>query len=152
MKKQSQKHEQPGSGPPARGKPRAEKNARQQDRLRILFICTVNRMRSATAEEIYKDDARFEVRSAGIHPAARVVVSEGLLDWAQLVLVMENRHRKYIRENYPETERTKQIIVLDIPDVYDFMQAELIAALREKVESVIRLHGNLPGSSKPGPV
>lgn len=34
------------------------------ERKKILFVCTVNRMRSATAEKIYEDDVRFEVQSA----------------------------------------------------------------------------------------
>jgi predicted protein tyrosine phosphatase len=113
------------------------KNSRPQEKLRILFICTVNQMRSATAEDLYKEDPRLEVESAGTHPAARVVISRKLLEWAQLVLVMENRHLQYIRERFPDVYNTKRILSLDIPDDYDFMQEELIAVLRQRVESVL---------------
>lgn len=44
--------------------------------MRILFVCTVNRMRSATAYEIYKDDTRFDVDSAGTDRTANVVLEE----------------------------------------------------------------------------
>jgi hypothetical protein len=31
------------------------------EKLKILFVCTINRMRSATAQIIYENDDRFEV-------------------------------------------------------------------------------------------
>jgi protein-tyrosine-phosphatase len=34
--------------------------------IKILFVCTANKMRSKTAEELYKNDARFMVKSAGV--------------------------------------------------------------------------------------
>jgi protein-tyrosine-phosphatase len=40
-------------------------------KLKLLFVCTVNRMRSATAHKIYEDDYRFDVKSAGT-PLAQV--------------------------------------------------------------------------------
>jgi len=41
---------------------------------RILFVCTVNRMRSATAHKIYENDPRFEVDSAGTDRIAQIVL------------------------------------------------------------------------------
>ncbi|MEO0469031.1 MAG: hypothetical protein AAF206_05380 [Bacteroidota bacterium] len=46
---------------------------------KILFICIVNRMRSATAHEIYQDDPRFEVKSAGTDPSAKQPMTADLL-------------------------------------------------------------------------
>jgi predicted protein tyrosine phosphatase len=42
----------------------------------VLFVCTVNRMRSATAHKIYENDDRFEVDSAGTDRTANVVLGE----------------------------------------------------------------------------
>jgi hypothetical protein len=33
--------------------------------MNILFVCTINKMRSLTAERIYQKDERFKVKSAG---------------------------------------------------------------------------------------
>ncbi len=92
-------------------------------------------MRSATAHEIYKTDARFEVASAGTHESARNVVSLTLLEWADTIVVMEKHHRNYIRKHFPDIYQTKRIVCLYIPDEYDYMQAELIDLLKDKFES-----------------
>jgi predicted protein tyrosine phosphatase len=106
------------------------------DKKKILFVCTINRMRSATAHEIYKGDIRFEVNSAGTDSGAARVLTQELLDWADSVVVMEKHHRNTIRKKFPVTYKSKKIVCLYIPDEYDFMQPELIEILRYKFENV----------------
>lgn len=48
-------------------------------KLKLLFVCTLNRMRSATACKIYENDIRFEVKSAGTDETANSVLSEEIL-------------------------------------------------------------------------
>lgn len=107
-------------------------------RSKVLFVCTVNRMRSATAYELYKDDPRFEVDSAGTDRTANTVLEEWHLEWADAIVVMEKQHRNKIRERFPMLFERKPIVCLYIEDIYDFMQPELIAVLREKFEDVYR--------------
>lgn len=114
------------------------KTENHMERKRILFVCTVNVMRSATAHQIYSNDPRFQVRSAGTHRSAETVLSKELLEWAEVVVVMEDRHRNFIFRMYPEIARTKRIVCLDIPDNYDYMQDELITLLRARFEDFIR--------------
>ncbi len=106
------------------------------ERRKILFICTANRMRSATAEKIYQDDVRFEVQSAGTHPLADQILNEHLLDWADAIVVMEKSHRNFIRAKFPEYYAQKKIVCLYIPDEYAFIDEGLIALLRNKFEEV----------------
>ncbi|HAD14416.1 MAG TPA: hypothetical protein DCF33_18495 [Saprospirales bacterium] len=54
-------------------------------------------MRSATAQVIYENDDRFEVKSAGTDRNARIVVDRELLEWADAIIVMEKYHRNKIR-------------------------------------------------------
>jgi len=105
---------------------------------KILFICTYNMMRSKTAEVIYLDDERFDVKSAGIDDAAEVKLNRELLEWADYIVVMENYHRMWLREQYPVICADREIISLDIPDMYEFMDPELISELQKKVEDVFR--------------
>ncbi len=70
--------------------------------LRLLFLCARNHWRSPTAEAVYRNDPRVQVRSAGVKKSARLQVSEKLLQWADLVLVMENSHKKLIRDQFPD--------------------------------------------------
>jgi len=106
------------------------------ERKKILFICTVNRMRSATAEKIYEDDVRFEVQSAGTHPSANQVLDEYLMEWADAIVVMEKAHRNFIRAKFPTYYATKKIVCLYIPDEYRYMDEGLIALLKSKFEGV----------------
>jgi predicted protein tyrosine phosphatase len=105
-------------------------------KLKILFVCTANKLRSKTAEEIYANDPRFEVDSAGTSQLAENQVDEYLLNWADYVIVMEKNHRDFIHQKYPEIYQKKRIICLFIPDNYDFMQPELVSILRTKFELV----------------
>ncbi|MBS1582084.1 MAG: phosphotyrosine protein phosphatase, partial [Bacteroidetes bacterium] len=79
---------------------------------RILFVCTVNRMRSATAYALYKDDPRFEVDSAGTDRSAAVPLEERHLEWADAVVVMEKYHRNAIRTKFPAWYDRKPIVCL----------------------------------------
>jgi len=95
-------------------------------------------MRSATAYEIYKDDPRFEVDSAGTDKTANVVLEEWHLEWADAIVVMEKYHRNAIRTKFPALYEKKPIVCLYIEDIYDHMQPELVAILKEKFEDVFR--------------
>jgi len=107
-------------------------------KLKVLFVCTINRMRSATAHKIYEGDDRFEVKSAGTDNSATTVISDELLNWADSIIVMEKHHRNFIRNNFPKIYKGKKIVCLYIPDDYDYMQAELIVTIKSKVEDVYK--------------
>ncbi len=95
-------------------------------------------MRSKTAEVVYLKDGRFEVKSAGIDDSAEVRVNGELLEWADYIFVMANYHRRWLRERYPSLPAEKEIICLNIPDMFEFMDPALISELQEKVEGVFR--------------
>ncbi len=107
-------------------------------KLKILFVCTINKMRSKTAEELYKEDPRFEVMSAGVDEDATVRVNRQLLEWADYIIVMEKMHRNRIRKMFPDIYKTKRIICLYIPDEFDFMDPELQGWIEEKFEKVYK--------------
>jgi len=92
-------------------------------------------MRSATAHQIYIDDSRFEIKSAGTDSEAETVLSQELLNWADTIVVMEKHHRSKIRKMSPITYDNKKIVCLYIPDDYEYMQPELINILKYKVEN-----------------
>jgi len=103
-------------------------------RRRILFLCSRNQWRSPTAEALYEKDPRVEVGSAGVSKAARRRVTEAMLRWADLILVMENEHKSRVRESFPDLASHLKIEVLDIPDDFAAMDPELVALLRERIE------------------
>ena len=101
--------------------------------LKVLFICTQNRLRSPTAEAVFSTGPNLEVMSAGTSPDADNPVSADLIEWADIIFVMENIHRDKLNRQFGSLLRDKRIVVLGIPDRYCYMDAELIEILRERV-------------------
>lgn len=99
----------------------------------VLFVCTQNRLRSPTAEQVFADWPGIETASAGLGHDADVPVSAELLAWSDLIFVMEKVHRNRLSERFGAHLKDKRVICLDIPDDYDFMDPALVALLRRKV-------------------
>ena len=68
------------------------------NRTKLLFVGSRNKRRSLTAETIFRDEPRWQVRSAGTEEGARVKVTAGMLGWADVVVVMEKRHKERLRQ------------------------------------------------------
>lgn len=103
----------------------------------LLFVCGRNKRRSPTAERLYRRDPRVAVRSAGVSAQSPHQISAADLAWADLVLVMEPEYGAWIRQRF-RSGRLPRIVVLDIPDDYDAMAPELVAALQTAVEPHVR--------------
>jgi predicted protein tyrosine phosphatase len=106
------------------------------EKKKLLFVCTINRMRSATAQKIFETDSRFEVQSAGTDQSASTVLTQDHLHWADTVIVMEKHHRAHIRKHFPDVYAKKKIVCLYLPDDYEYMDPMLISILKEKVEDL----------------
>ena len=89
----------------------------------------MNKQRSLTADHLYRNDARLEVRSAGVRSEAKRRVSEADLRWADVVFAMEHEHKSWIATRF-EGLSLPPIDVLDIPDDFDYMAPELQEMLR----------------------
>jgi predicted protein tyrosine phosphatase len=105
--------------------------------MNILFICSRNKWRSATAEAIYKSRQDISVRSAGTEPSARIRINTKLIQWADLIFAMEKEHKQRIIEQFSNDVRQKKILVLNIPDEYQFMDPELIDLIQTIVDPII---------------
>jgi predicted protein tyrosine phosphatase len=73
----------------------------KSERTKILFVCSRNKRRSLTAETIFKSEPAWEVRSAGTEESARIKVTAGHLGWADVIVVMEKRHKERLQQKYP---------------------------------------------------
>ena len=105
--------------------------------LRVLFICSRNRKRSPTAEAVFSERADLEVASAGLAPDAEEIVTPELLQWAELIAVMEKTHRSRLRR-FGADIRHARVVCLDIPDDYDFMDERLVKRLQTIVPPLLR--------------
>ncbi len=108
------------------------------NRPNILVVCGRNKKRSRTAESIFKNDNRFNIRSAGLSPKSDRKITEKDLTWADLIFVMETGQRAKIWGIYRHLE-IPPIEILDIPDDYEFMDNELIELLTDRINDTLRI-------------
>ncbi|OCX51205.1 protein tyrosine phosphatase [Mucilaginibacter sp. PPCGB 2223] len=94
----------------------------------LLFICSKNQWRSPTAELLFKNRPVHNARSAGTSDKARIKVSQKLIEWADVIFVMERKHRDLIKQRFTSTG--KELIVLNIEDNYPFNDPELVEILQ----------------------
>ena len=73
------------------------------------------------------------MKSAGTEKSARIRVSHQIIEWADLIFVMENKHKKRISEMFPGQFEGKKIVILDIPDEFKYMDEDLIDHLNDSV-------------------
>ncbi|MDR7192384.1 low molecular weight protein tyrosine phosphatase family protein [Luteimonas terrae] len=99
----------------------------------VLFVCSRNRLRSPTAEQVFADWPCVETASAGLSPDADVPVTPELLAWADTIFVMERVHRARLSERFGPQLRHARVICLEIPDDFGFMAPALVRLLEAKV-------------------
>jgi predicted protein tyrosine phosphatase len=99
----------------------------------LLFLCSRNRLRSPTAEHIFASRPGVETASAGLAPDAEEACSAELVEWADVIFVMEKAHRTRLQKRFKAQLKRARVICLDIPDDDGFMQPELVALLTRKV-------------------
>jgi predicted protein tyrosine phosphatase len=105
--------------------------------MNVLFICSRNQWRSPTAEQVFRNQPDVAVRSAGTSPNARRTVSVADIEWADLILVMEQKHKSRLKADFTGWLDHKRLEVLDIPDDYRFMDPELVELLEVTVTPIL---------------
>lgn len=109
----------------------------------VLFICSANKQRSATAEDYFAakyPDLHFD--SAGTNH--KVCIKEGTqlleeahLEWADTIIVMEKKHADIIKK-YAQNNYHSKVHVANIKDVYKYYQKELLVELETKIDHLIK--------------
>ena len=106
----------------------------------VLFVCSQNKLRSPTAEQVFSWREDLEVDSAGTNHDAENPLTAELVRWADLIFVMEKAYRSKLQRRFREALAGTRVICLDIPDDYAFLQPELVSLLEIKVS------GHLPAT------
>lgn len=75
----------------------------------------------------------METASAGLAPHADEPCTDELVEWADLIFVMERAHRTRLQKRFRKSLRSARVVCLEIPDDYGFMQPELVALLERKI-------------------
>ena len=101
---------------------------------RFLFVCSQNRLRSPTAEQIFAEWPGLAVSSAGTNRDAENPLTDELVEWADTIFVMERAHRSKVRNKFRNALGPRRIVCLEIPDEYQFMDPELVGLLKARMQ------------------
>ena len=107
--------------------------------MNLLFVCSENRLRSTTGEEVFSKYEGINAIGAGTNKDAKTPVSGELIEWADVIFVMERSHRNKVSKKFKALLKGKRMICLDIPDEYDRMDPTLVRLLENKVSRHVRL-------------
>jgi len=88
---------------------------------------------------VWRKHLLLSVRSGGTSPNARRKVTADDIAWADVICVMEEKHKSRLKAEFGRLLDGGVIHVLDIPDDYKYMDPELIEQLRQSVPALLGL-------------
>lgn len=97
---------------------------------KVLFVCSVGILRSATAARIYA--RKYNTRACGSMSYALVPFSDNLIAWANEIVFVNKENYDFVKDHLDFED--KEIVVLDIPDKYPHMHPDLIKCFEEQYE------------------
>ena len=103
-------------------------------KLRVLFVCTQNKVRSLTAEHLYRERQDLEVRSCGTAAFAKNQLTEEVMKWADMVFIFDELQAEVIEKKFGKDAFEKEIISLGLADVYQYKSESLVLKLTAKIE------------------
>ncbi|MFK7752316.1 MAG: phosphotyrosine protein phosphatase [Sedimentitalea sp.] len=105
--------------------------------MNVLFVCGKARMRSPTAADLVRNWPGIHADFAGLSNDADEQLSSEHIDWADLIAVMETRQKKRLTALFGPAVREKRVVVLSVPDRYDYGDPDLIARLEPILRRIL---------------
>lgn len=99
---------------------------------RWLFVCSVNYLRSPTAEHVARK-AGLWADSCGTDSSACKVITADKIHWADVVVAMANEHRQHVLKHFKNSLGERPLLCWHIPDDYDYCQPGLIKICENKL-------------------
>jgi predicted protein tyrosine phosphatase len=106
--------------------------------IKVLFVCSKNKLRSPTAEQVFSGYAGIECESAGVDDSAQVPLSAELIEWADVIIAMEASHRSKIARKFSRYLGGRRVVVVGIPDQFKYMDPALVRLLEAKVPPLLQ--------------
>jgi predicted protein tyrosine phosphatase len=103
-----------------------------------LFICSRNRLRSPTAEQVFATWPGIETDSAGLDNDAIVPLSPEQIERADIIFVMEPSQRSRLNKRFRRHLNGKRVICLGIPDDYQLLDPALVTRLEATAGRFLR--------------
>lgn len=105
-----------------------------EQKLRVLFVCTQNKVRSLTAEHLYRVRPDLEVRSCGTANFAKTQFTKELLDWAEVIFVADDSQVEFMKQKFGPAATAKPVVNLGLPDIFTYKSEALVVKLIAKLD------------------
>ena len=109
------------------------KNPYQGTFKKILCLCSAGLLRSPTIAWVLATKSDYNCRAAGIHDYALIQCDEVLIEWADMIICVDEDIYNNVINNY---KLTQPIVNLNIPDIYEYRQPELVNIIVNKLQKV----------------
>jgi len=106
----------------------------EESRKRVLFVCTQNKVRSLTAENLYRARPDLEVKSCGTANFARIQISPDLVKWADAVFTFDDTQTAVLASDFRKDVAEKPVVCLGLPDVFTYKSDALVVKLIAKLD------------------
>ncbi|WP_254436783.1 low molecular weight protein tyrosine phosphatase family protein [Ruegeria arenilitoris] len=103
----------------------------------VLFICGKARMRSPTAADVVGEWPGYSTDFAGISRDADEMISSEQVEWADMIFVMDRRQKKRLSEKFGHLIKDTKVIILGIPDQFDYMAPDLVDLIVVKLRPIL---------------
>lgn len=113
------------------------RNQNLRDYKTVLCLCSAGLLRSPTAAFILSNPPyNYNTRSAGVESYALIPLSAPLIEWADIIVCMGGAEHEHRVRTHPHFKaRPKLLIVLDIPDRFQYRDEQLIKIIKEKLDA-----------------
>lgn len=109
-------------------------NPYQSSDKKVLFVCSIGILRSATAARIYA--RKYNTRCAGTFKEALIPITQLLIDWADLIVWVNQENYRAASFLFDEQEFSYKSKILNIKDTYCHMQPGLIRKFKKQFETL----------------
>lgn len=103
-------------------------------KLRVLFVCTQNKVRSLTAEHLYSVRPDLKVKSCGTANFAANQLTPELMQWAEIIFVFDQSQVDAIDQRFDLKSLDKPVVNLGMADIYKYKSDALVLKLVARLD------------------
>jgi len=115
-------------------------NISQGTQKKIVFVCSVGMLRSATAATI-GSKLGLNTRTCGSSKLALIPLSANLIRWADWIVFMNSENYRESNKTFQETEFQDDLedksVVWNVPDIYNYMDDGLVYILESQIKELL---------------
>ncbi len=109
------------------------RNSYQGDAKRVLCVCSAGLLRSPTIAKVLGESLGYNTRACGAsQDYALIPIDPVLIAWADEIVFAHPSVFGYMKQEHPNLESNREVIVLNLPDEYPYCDPILIQMIKDQ--------------------